>query len=429
MKSFLNTLRILPFLIALLLSSCGVEQKKETSVPGTEPDTPPILLEEAPTVLRRGNLRLLCLSESDLVLEELVSRFDQSHSEQIELITPPSEPSIDTEAYYDMAFSGDYDLISGDYPLLRMLAEADLLSPLDSLVESRLEEGGYLTSILNAGRVEDSLYLLAPFHSARGIRVPASLPAKNTQSIGDIAAYVATLSPEERLGLGREAEYLLYGLQGVTLPSGSTAMYFSFDDPALEALLALDELLATSYSDERPTGPISFYADPVSEMENRSWSPEMDYRPFPLGNENGFSIYSPQLFAVSKKSQVLGSVKDFLSLLLSEEIQRMELTATPGSLYKVHLALPIHQGALEEVLSKRAKDAMGSDWEHLDAYVSSCMKVSRGADHFDTYSLLNVYPALYQARSLPLEERSAFLEQELRAEIEEWKNRIEDATP
>ena len=411
-------------IMPLLVSCGGGGEENKAELHEQEVGSEPLILEEAPTKIQRGNIRLLCMSEDNAVLNEIVSRFNQSHKEQIELIHPENENSVDTESFYTMVLSQEYDiLVYHSYSFLRTLTEAGYLIPMDDLVGSEAEKTAYLRSVLDAGRVEDSLYILAPFFTVHGVRTDSSVSREAVSSLNGLFDYIQSLS-EWSNDLEREVGYLFLGEHGLDRWFDYENLTFDFSTPEFDQLLELDEILRNRSHEDGNTA-LSLYADPVFDATVAgTWKPEWNYSPFPMEPGQGYIISTSNGFVVSSEAQNLGTVEGFLTFLLSEEIQEMETTAVLGDSYAVNMELPVSRSALQKVLKKRGTDSMGNDWTYLDEWIDRCTAMCEQADHFSFTGFVELYLPYDRAKSLPLEERRASMEKEINAELASWRESL-----
>lgn len=405
----------------LLLTSCAYRGEYKVEFHEQEVGREPHILEEAPTKIQRGNIRLLCMSEDDVVLNEIVSRFNQSHEEQIEMFHPENEGTVDIESFYTMVLSKEYDVLAyHSYSFLRTLTEAGYLMPMDDLIGDEVENVGYLQSVLNAGRVENSLYIIAPFFKVHGIRVDASIPQETVSDISSLLDYIRSNSGGNK-NLEREVGYLFQGEHGLGPWFDYKEMVFDFSTPDFASLLELDEAIRNQ-DHEDGNVVLSLYADPVSDATvARTWNEEWSYYPFPMEPDQGYTISMTDGFAVSSEAQNLGTVEEFLSFLLSDEIQEMETTAVFGDFYAVDMELPVRRSALQKVLKKRGTDSMGTEWEALEEWIDQCTVICEQADHFCFTGFTELYLPYERNKTLPLTERSTVMEKEVNAELAPWR--------
>ena len=405
----------------LLLTSCAYRGEYKVEFHEQEVGREPHILEEAPTKIQRGNIRLLCMSEDDVVLNEIVSHFNQNHEEQIEMFHPENEGTVDIESFYTMVLSEEYDILAyHSDSFLRTLTEGGYLMPMDDLIGDEAENVGYLQSVLNAGRVGDSLYILAPFFKVHGIRADTSVPQEAVSDINGLVDYIRS-NPEGNENLEREVGYLFQGEHGLGPWFDYKKMVFDFSSPDFVSLLELDEAIRNQ---DRKDGNVvlSLYADPVFDVTvARTWNEEWSYYPFPMDPGQGYTISMSNGFAVSSEAQNLGTVEEFLTFLLSDEIQEMETTAVSGDSYAVNMELPVSRSALQKALKKRGTDSMGTEWESLNEWIDRCTMICEQADHFCFAGFTELYLPYEHNKTLPIKERSTAMEKEANAELAPWR--------
>lgn len=410
-----------------LLTSCTYREENKVEFHEPEVESEPLILEEAPAKIQCGNIRLLCSSENDLVLNEIVSRFNKSHEEQIEMLYPENEGAIDSEAYYNMVLSGEYDiLVDTCYPVLRTLVEAGYLMPMDDLIGDEVEKEEYLQSVLNAGRVEETLYFFTPFFDVRAMRIEASVPREAVSDIGGLLDYIRS-NPEVTEDLERlEANLteIFHCGSGLDQWMDYKNLVCDFTNPEFEQLLELDEIIRKQ-SREGGNTAHELFSDPVYDATVAlTWSEEWSYYPFPMEAGQGYTIDAGKFFAVSSKAQNSGTVEAFLTFLLSDEIQEMETNPVPN-LYAVYMDLPVRRSALQKILKRRGTRSRGGmEEEALNEWIDQCITICEQADHFSFYGLLDLYVPYYHALTLPLAERSAFLEKEANAQLALWREKV-----
>ena len=370
----LNVILILTFMAGIAASCAGKPEsgEKETASPGntaateseetgqetqSEPETVDQTTEtsgvdEAPLALTYGNVRMLCHARLNDFEKEIIKRFNESREDQIELVYAPFEyegGEYDPWCYWEAAIEEDVDLywVSGNGEAW-LFGLHGLLTPLDRLIGDRLEKGDYLEQVLDACRYQDNLMILPAFFDASSFAVPRTIYEKDPEAFGSSARYLELLRslPDQDFWLGPEVGSSILGMYGGEIDYENFTADFQNEEFA--GWLAVEEYQAayrathedpySSDPEKRQNRRVNGFVSTSYEKLSREFFTEGAYGEkggviLPLPGETGSELTVMYGVAVAQNARNPGTIRDFLTFLLSDEIMRLELDAPPMSPY------------------------------------------------------------------------------------------------
>ena len=413
---------ILTLALCLLMCTCASAPPEAT---GRETQNEPETVdqtsedvggEEAPTALAHGTVRMLCHARLNDFEKEILKRFNESREDQIELVYAPFEyegGEYDPWCYWEAAIEEDVDLywVSGNGEAW-LFGLHGLLTPLDRLIGDRLEKGDYLEPVLDACRYQDNLMILPAFFNASSFTVPRAIYEKDPEAFGSPARYLELLRslPDQDFWLGPEVGSSILGMYGGEIDYENFTSDFQNENFA--GWLAIDRYQAAyraSHEDPYASDPekrqnrrVNDFASTDWEKLSREFFTEGAYGEkggviLPLPGETGSELRVSCGVAVAQNAKNPGTIRDFLTFLLSDEIMRLELDAPPMSPYAnpQFCYLPLAENAFRDAVKRHYRLDGNLDEEALVERCEEIETILRRIDGFAPQGFL--YEALIEA--------------------------------
>ena len=389
--------------LVLLMSSCGEvpEDRNEEQAAlneGKAASARESGAEDAPLSLTQGEIRIARRGWVNPFIDELVNRFNRSHSGQIRLV------AVDEASEWEDAVGEADMLLSNDVGYLKLLGANSALFPLDRLVGEAIEKGDCFPSVVDAGRVDGSLFVLTPFFTCFGMCMPRKAVEEKPeigQSIRGLSEWLFSRPDQSfwRHELFDTVSCLsgMHGDQEWIDPVSLTCDLGGEDFQALFELAEKRRQEETTHDGEGEPGrrPAYLYCDPCVTATECAFPDGEDGEegillPFPTGK--GFTVGSGCGVAVASGARHLGTVRDFLLMLLSEEVQHMETTAPPMSPYVSYMEMPLSREAFMKVLQSRYASYCDIYWSsetapNRDRWIEECVRTAENADHYEASRL------------------------------------------
>ena len=403
---------VFAFLLAFLFAFSGCIMQSETE-PYTEAITEIASQateasgdETIPLALTRGDVRMLCPAKLNDFEKEIIKRFNATHEEQIRLVyaEEPSDYLPGDTPYWDAAIREDVDLywISPPSDTAWVFGLHGLLMPLDKLMGDVLEKGDYWKPVLDACRYRNELMILPAFFEVRSTAVPRVLYEKDPEAFASLIRFRDFILSLPDQDFWFSSQSWLGNETGASIDYESLTCDFRGDFLLCRELLEIGKTYRATHDMPVPDGVLDsekwdyVYRQSIMRCDSVGTALQIlsrelfEYGPYgekggmilPFPGEKGSRLSVGYGAAVSQYAENLGTIKDFLSFLLSDEIMRMELDAPPLSLYTnpLYSRMPLSRYAFSELVEYRYNEAMpGKNNERL-------MEVNEMVEGITSYS-------------------------------------------
>ena len=293
--------------------------------------------------------------------------------------------------------TGDVDLVASDNAgLMENYARKGYLMGLDEVLSAELSQGDLFENVVDAGRIDGTLYYLPAYFKAMGMALPRGLVEQygEPETIPELISLLDKLGNDDFYKLQSRDyalnNFLIHGLDFWVNRANATCSFENSED--FIALLTLchryaattDEVLVNQHSglagfafhpsyaihDVNSLDLSTLFVSDVTQTPLTAFGGEGILIPSPTSRQEGFSIFPDSLYGVVQTSEKSKEAADWLRWAISTETYEYQ----QDWLLEVPIALPLRMSATEALVNALLADANGEDRAEMVASYHAAWK-------------------------------------------------------